>query len=144
VILPTHEENQKYETLAYAGSDLFLLPSHQEPCGINQMKAMRYGCVPIVRKVGGLHDTVEDFDPVKSIGTGFVFKDFDQFSLYNGIVRALEAYKYKNDWRNLVVRAMQESNSWEIPAKKYLTLFRKIMKFKNGNGAKKKNGNKKK
>ena len=133
VILPTHEENQKYETLAYAASDLFLLPSHQEPCGINQMKAMRYGCVPIVRKVGGLHDTVDDFRPETSEGTGFVFTDFDEMSLYRTIVRALETYRHKEVWRNLVVRVMQESNSWEIPAKKYVTLYRTALRLKNGN-----------
>jgi len=141
VILPSHEENQKYETLCYAGSDMFLLPSHQEPCGINQLIAMRYGCVPIVRKVGGLHDTVVNYDAAKKTGTGFVFKEFDEFSLFHAIIRAVEAYNHKILWRDLIVRVMQESNSWEIPAKKYVTLFKEAMKLKNGNG---KNGHKKK
>lgn len=131
-ILPTHEENQKYETLCYAGSDMFLLPSHHEPCGINQLIAMRYGCIPIVRKVGGLYDTVTNFNPKTGKGNGFSFDQFSELSLYSTIIRAMENYKYKQAWRNLVVRVMQESNSWEIPAKKYIALYRKVMRM-NGN-----------
>lgn len=121
-------KNQKYETLVYAGSDFFLLPSHHEPCGINQLIAMRYGCVPIVRKVGGLYDTVENFDPINKRGTGFSFDKFDSFSLFGAIIRALETKKYKNAWRDIMVRAMRESNSWEIPAKKYISLYMKAIK----------------
>ncbi|MCD4761492.1 glycogen synthase [bacterium] len=135
-VIPSHEKNQKYETLVYAGSDFFLLPSHYEPCGINQLIAMRYGCVPIVRKVGGLHDTVINFSATTGRGTGFVFEQFNEFSLYRALIRALETYKYKQVWRDFVVRVMQESNSWEIPAKKYVQLFRKAIKIKNGNGKK--------
>ena len=75
---------------------MFLLPSHYEPCGINQLIAMRYGCVPIVRKVGGLHDTIINFNPAAKKGTGFVFEHFNEFSLYAGIIRALEIYKCKD------------------------------------------------
>ncbi|MEA3398284.1 MAG: glycogen/starch synthase [Patescibacteria group bacterium] len=132
-IIPSHEYNQKYETLCYAGSDFLLLPSHHEPCGINQLIAMRYGCVPIVRKVGGLFDTVSNFNQKTGQGNGFNFDRFDSFSLYGAIVRAIETYKYKSVWRNLIVNAMRESNSWEIPAKKYITLYRKVMRFKNKN-----------
>ncbi len=133
-------ENQKIETLVYAGSDFFLLPSHHEPCGINQLIAMRYGCIPIVRKVGGLNDTVENFDPTYSLkkGTGFTFVRFNEFSLYASIIRALETFKYKVVFRNLKIRAMQESNSWDIPAKKYVKLYRIAMKV---NGKKNYNKN---
>lgn len=134
-VIPSHEKNQKHETLCYAGSDFFLLPSHHEPCGINQLIAMRYGCVPIVRKVGGLHDTVQNFNPETGKGTGFNFEQFNEFSLFGAIIRALENYKHKNTFKNLVVKTMQESNSWEIPAKKYITLYRKAIKL-NGNGKK--------
>lgn len=127
-VIPSHEENQKYETLVYAASDYFLLPSHHEPCGINQLIAMRYGCVPIVRKVGGLYDTVKNFDPITKKGSGFVFNRFTTYSLYGAIIRAIETRKYKRAWRDVVVRAMQESNSWEIPAKKYIALYRKSIK----------------
>lgn len=130
VIMPSQEDIHKYETLVYAGSDLFLLPSHQEPCGLNQLIAMRYGCVPIVRKIGGLNDTVRNFSPATKRGTGFSFDGFDEFSLYGGIIRALEVYKDKEVWKDLVVRGMQESNSWEIPAKKYLALYKKALRLK--------------
>lgn len=134
VVMP-FEENKKYETLVYAGSDFFLLPSHHEPCGINQLIAMRYGCVPIVRRVGGLNDTVENFDPEasKSQGTGFSFVRFNELSLYAAIIRALETYKYKAVFNKLRERVIRESNSWEIPAKKYEQLFKRILKMKNGN-----------
>ena len=136
-VIPSHKQNQKYEKQIFAGSDLFLLPSHQEPCGINQMKAMRYGCIPIVRRVGGLHDTVENLDPSTQKGTGFSFNRFNEMSLYAAIVRALETYKYKRTWNKIVKRAMMKSNSWEIPAQKYITLFRKVIRM-NGHAKKKK------
>lgn len=122
------EENKEKETLIYAGADFFLLPSYHEPCGINQLIAMRYGCIPVVRRVGGLYDTVENYNPKKDIGTGFTFPDFNILSLYGAIVRALETYYHKDAWRNMRVRAMKESNSWEVPAKKYLQLYKKALK----------------
>lgn len=127
-VIPSHEENQKYETLVYAGSDFILMPSHHEPCGINQLIAMRYGCIPIVRQVGGLYDTVENYNIAKNTGTGFTFKQFDSFSFYGAIERGLEIYKIKERWKELTTRAMQQSNSWEIPAQKYIKLFNKIMR----------------
>lgn len=128
IVNSSHEDNQKYETLVYAGSDFFLLPSYYEPCGINQLIAMRYGCIPIVRKVGGLNDTVTNFNPATGKGTGFSFTQFNEMSLFEAIIRALENYKHKDTWRRLIIRAMQESNSWEIPAKKYILLYRKMLK----------------
>jgi starch synthase len=130
VVIPSHKENQKYETLCYAGSDFFLLPSHHEPCGINQLIAMRYGCIPIVRKVGGLHDTITNYSPATGKGNGFKFEQFNEFALFRSIIRAMETYQYKDIWKNLVERAMHESNSWEIPAKKYVNLYRKIIRSK--------------
>ncbi len=123
-------ENKKIETLIYASSDMFVLPSHHEPCGVNQLIAMRYGCIPIVRKVGGLNDTVQNFNPKTKRGTGFSFKRFNHYPLYGAIIRALENFKCSQTWRDLMVRAMRESNSWEIPAKKYIALFRKTIRRK--------------
>ncbi len=134
-VLPSHEKNQKYEALVYAGTDLFLLPSHHEPCGINQLIAMRYGCIPIVRRVGGLSDTVTNFNPLTNKGNGFTFKNFNAYSLFGTIVRALEDYRHKKSWRELIVRAMQESNSWKIPASKYVALYNTALRL-NGNGSK--------
>ncbi|MFA5162940.1 MAG: glycogen/starch synthase [Patescibacteria group bacterium] len=128
VVIPSHEKNQKYETLVYAGSDFFLLPSNHEPCGINQLIAMRYGCVPIVREIGGLYDTVENFSAGGQKGSGFTFKHEDEFAFYGAIIRALENYKNKKLWPSLVKRVMKQSNSWEIPAKKYLELYKKVLK----------------
>ncbi len=116
------------ETLIYAAADIFLLPSHYEPCGLNQLKAMRYGCIPLVRRVGGLSDTVINYNPKTNRGNGFNFSSFNQHSLFATIIRALENYRHKNTWRQLAVRVMRESNSWEIPAKKYVALYRKALK----------------
>ncbi|MFA6171196.1 MAG: glycogen/starch synthase [Patescibacteria group bacterium] len=122
--------DQKLENLVYAGSDMFVLPSFHEPCGINQLIAMRYGCVPIVRKVGGLYDTVENYDIRKNQGTGFSFNNFDTYSLYGALLIALEIYKNRPMWRSIAGRAMKQSSSWEIPAKKYITLYRKALSLK--------------
>jgi starch synthase len=128
-VVPSHEMNQKYETLVLAGSDFFLLPSHHEPCGINQLIAMRYGCIPIVRKIGGLNDTVENYNPARGTGNGFSFGHFDSYSLFGAVIRALETYKNEAVWKKLVARALEQSNSWEIPAKKYISLYRKTMRM---------------
>ncbi|MCK4540082.1 glycogen synthase [Candidatus Parcubacteria bacterium] len=122
-------KNKDYETLLYAGSDFFLLPSHHEPCGINQLIAMRYGCIPIVRKVGGLRDTVTNYNPATKKGTGFSFERFEPFDFYGAVVRALENFKHKQEFKNIMIRAMRESNSWEIPAKKYVNLYYKMIRI---------------
>lgn len=126
--------NRKMETSIYAGADLFLLPSRFEPCGINQLIGFRYGCVPIVRSTGGLSDTVINFDPAyeNPIGNGFTFKNYDSKELLVAITRALEAYKYKKHWKALVRRGMKASFSWELPAQRYLQLYKKAKSFKNG------------
>ncbi|MDO8593040.1 MAG: glycogen/starch synthase [bacterium] len=125
--LPFHG-NENLETLIYAAADIFLLPSNYEPCGLNQLKAMRYGCIPLVRRVGGLQDTVINYNPKTNRGNGFNFSQYNQYSLYATIIRALENYRHENTWRQLAVRVMRESNSWEIPAKKYVALYRKALK----------------
>lgn len=119
--------DQKLETLFYAASDFFILPSNHEPCGINQLIAMRYGAVPIVREIGGLYDTVDDFDAKTAKGTGFTFKEDDGMMLYATIVRALENYNHKKVWYALMKRVMRRSNSWEIPANKYIELYKKAL-----------------
>ncbi len=130
IYLPYFQKNEHLETLLYAASDFFILPSNYEPCGINQMIAMRYGAIPIVRGVGGLSDTVENFSPLTNKGTGFIFKLEDEFSFFGAIARALENYKYKKVWQELIGRAMRKSSSWEIPARKYVELYKKALKIK--------------
>ncbi len=119
---------QKWETSIYAGADILLLPSRFEPCGLNQLKAMRYGCIPIAHKIGGLADTIEGFDSKTKKGNGFVFKKYHEYRLLMAITRALEVYQYKDTWKTLIETAMKVSSSWEIPAKKYVELYKKALK----------------
>ncbi|PIU68346.1 hypothetical protein COS81_04260 [candidate division WWE3 bacterium CG06_land_8_20_14_3_00_42_16] len=107
----------------FAGADVFLMPSRFEPCGITQMEAMRYGAIPLVRATGGLADTVEDFNPTNNTGTGFVFKTFDKMAFFGTLVRAMETYKYKAVWKNLIKRAMKKDFSWVESAKRYSDLY---------------------
>ena len=127
--------NRKWESSVYAGGDLLLLPSRFEPCGTTQMIAFRYGCVPIVRSTGGLSDTVVNFDPADDQmkdGSGFTFKNYKSAELLVAITRALETYKYKDTWKDLMRRGMKASFSWDLPAQKYVELYKKAKKFKNG------------
>lgn len=111
----------------YAGADMILLPSRFEPCGIVQMEAMRYGAIPIVRKTGGLADTVENFDPMSNSGNGFVFNEYDKFAFYGAVVRALEAYKYSEIWHGIIKRAMEEDLSWNNSARLYQQLYLRVL-----------------
>lgn len=122
--------DQEMETLLYAASDLFLLPSNHEPCGINQLIAMRYGCIPVVREIGGLYDTVDNFNPTDRYGNGFTFKTEDANMFYAAVVRALENYKHRRVWQSLVRKVMKQSNSWEIPAQKYVELYLRTLDSK--------------
>ena len=122
--------DEKMETLIYAGADMFVLPSRFEPCGINQMIALRYGCIPIVHHIGGLADTIIDFSPNNKKGNGFTFKKYNSYDLLIAITRALEIYKYPDIWNKLVVFGMQEANSWKIPALKYIDLYKVALKIK--------------
>lgn len=109
--------------LVFAGADVTLVPSRFEPCGLVQMEAMRMGCIPIVRKTGGLADSVEDYNPDKETGTGFVFEKFDSSSLMIAIIRAFENFRDKKKWGDLQKRAMNNDFSWDNSAKKYIELF---------------------
>src|SRR4249919_159751 len=96
-----------------AGADLFLMPSHYEPCGLNQMFSLRYGTIPIVRAVGGLNDSVEDYDAEKATGSGFVFAPYTPEALGSAVERALHLFANKNAWTALMRRAMKIDNSWD-------------------------------
>jgi starch synthase len=122
------EFHRKNVTQIYAASDMFLMPSRFEPCGLGQMISLRYGSVPIVRETGGLSDTIKNYNPRTGKGNGFTFKAYDSFTFFAAIVRAVETFKHKESWRKIVINGMHESFSWEVPAKKYLTLYRKMMK----------------
>lgn len=119
------------DTLArriYAGSDLLLMPSHKEPCGISQLIAMRYGCVPLVREVGGLQDTVEPFNAETHEGTGFSFTHFNAHDMLHVIRLAGSVYRDKKRWTLLVKSAMKADHSWKVSAKEYVALYGRIMK----------------
>lgn len=117
--------------LVFGGADCILYPSRFEPCGIVQIEALRYGCIPIVRKVGGLADTVENFDSTKKTGNGLVFSDFNVFSLFATIIRALELRKNNKLWRKLQRNAMESDFSWEFSAREYIKLYNKGISFRN-------------
>jgi len=122
---------QDMESKIYAGSDMFLMPSHYEPCGISQMKSLRYGSIPIVHKTGGLSDTIENFNPKTGRGNGFVFTAYTKEDLLIALTRAIETYQYPKIWTHLAWEAMQLSYSWKLPAKKYVDLYKIAMKKKN-------------
>jgi len=113
----------------YAGADMFLMPSAVEPCGLGQMIAMRYGCVPIVRATGGLADTVVDYTASRSRGTGFVFEAYTRRACRGALQRALRAYGDKKTWRTLQRRGMTTDFSWSASAQEYVKLYRKAMEL---------------
>ncbi len=110
----------------YAGSDMFLMPSKFEPCGLSQMISMRYGTIPIVRRTGGLNDTVTGFDPENLTGDGFTFYSYNSDDMLDAIMRAIGTYHCKREWDVIVKNAMNKDFSWEESAKQYLDLYNKL------------------
>lgn len=111
----------------YAGSDMFLMPSLFEPCGIGQLIALRYGSIPIVRETGGLKDTVRSINDSTLEGNGFSFSNINAHDMMYTIRRAIWFYKDKKFWKELVERAMMEDNSWGKSAQKYIDLYYSLM-----------------
>ncbi len=114
----------------YAGSDMLLMPSRNEPSGTNQMIAMRYGCIPIVRATGGLADSVQDFDLRQDSGTGFVFKRYDRWAMFEALVRAVQTFRVPSVWQALQKRAMAKDFSWRVSALHYDHLYRQALEHK--------------
>ena len=115
----------------YAGCDMFLMPSHYEPCGLGQLIALRYGTVPIVRKTGGLADTV--VDPQESAAaTGFSFTPYSAPALWQSIMRAVTAWQDKEEWKEMVRRGMRVDFSWRNSAVQYELLYQKAVNKKRG------------
>jgi len=110
----------------YAGADFFLIPSRYEPCGLGQMIALRYGTLPIVRKTGGLADTVVDADQSPN-GNGFVFEEYSSKELYRALERGIKAFGDKQRWRKLIQRAMRCDFSWGNSAREYVKLYKRVI-----------------
>jgi len=115
------------EALAHkieAGADIFLMPSRYEPSGLNQLYSMKYGTIPVVRATGGLKDSVEEFDPVRGNGNGFLFDSYDGDAFLGAIDRALAAFRHKDDWTTLMKNAMAMDYSWSRSASAYAALYK--------------------
>jgi starch synthase len=120
----------------YAGSDMFLMPSRFEPCGLGQLISLRYGTIPIVRSTGGLAETIVDFNENKESGNGFSFKKFSPNEMYKAVERALRVY-YEAPviWESLVKRALASDFSWNKPALKYLDIYFLALKSRSSRGS---------
>jgi len=110
-----------------AGADIFLMPSRYEPCGLNQLFSLKYGTPPIVRAVGGLRDSVQDYDGQLGTGTGFVFEKHEPLALLEAIDRSLSAYRDGKSWTALRRRAMSMDFSWERSAQSYSNLYKQLL-----------------
>ena len=118
------------ETLAHmveAGSDIYLMPSMYEPCGMNQMYSLKYGTVPIVFKTGGLADTISEINIEDQTGNGFVFEKYNTREFIKAFKKAIKVFKKKDVWLELQLRVMQEDYSWDIPAEKYHEIYSRIL-----------------
>jgi starch synthase len=123
-------------TLAHkieAGSDIFLMPSRYEPCGLNQIYSLKYGTVPLVRATGGLDDTIKDYDPETGKGTGFKFQNYSARDFLDTVRRALDLYHNKGKWKGIMIQGMKADFSWQRAARKYVNLYRKALEKRERN-----------
>ncbi len=116
----------------YAGSDIFLMPSLYEPCGLGQLIALRYGTIPVARRTGGLNDTISEYDFSIGSGTGFLFNMYSPDEMLKAIKLAVEAFKDKKHWEQIQSNAMSQDFSWHKSAKEYYTLYKKTLQKRRG------------
>ena len=116
--------DEQLSHLVEGGSDMFLMPSWYEPCGLNQMYSQRYGTLPIVRATGGLVDSVVDADEFPTTGTGFKFRDYNPDGLMGGLERAMTTFRDAARWRSLQRNAMKQDFSWDVSAREYVKVYR--------------------
>jgi starch synthase len=108
-----------------AGSDMFLMPSRYEPCGLNQIYSLKYGTVPIVRATGGLEDTIDE--QAFGGGNGFKFWGYDSNALLDAIRRALGTFQNKDEWTRMMQRGMAQDFSWTKPAEEYVRVYERAI-----------------
>jgi starch synthase len=120
-----YDEGLSHQVIS--GSDIFLMPSKYEPCGLTQMYSMRYGTVPVVRSTGGLKDTVQEFDPHSGQGTGFTFSEFEASDFKDAIDRALSVFADKAAWKTLMENGMRSDFSWTHSAAQYRSVYQKTL-----------------
>ncbi len=118
--------DEKLARLIYAGSDMFIIPSRYEPCGLTQMYSLKYGTIPVVRATGGLEDTIIDSNLVMGTGNGFKFLAPDGLSLLSALERAAGMFKDRTAWRKLMLNAMSSDFSWEKAAAEYIDLYHEV------------------
>ena len=119
--------SEDLERKIYASSDMLLMPSRFEPCGLGQIIALRYGTIPVVRGTGGLLDTVSDYNEDKKNGNGFIFHEFSKVSLLDALIRAISVYEDKKAWSKLITKAMKEDFSWRKSGKTYKEIYQKLL-----------------
>lgn len=120
--------NDEMAKAIYAGCDAILMPSLFEPCGLCQLMALRYGAVPVVRKTGGLNDTVSAYNQKRHTGTGFVFQKYDSEAFFNEIKKARDVYKDSPlEWNGIIERGMKKNFSWKTSSKKYEKLYERML-----------------
>jgi starch synthase len=126
VFVPTFDE--RLARRIYAGADMLVVPSKFEPCGLTQMIAMRYGTIPLVRKTGGLADTVTDPSAGSGPGTGFVFEQYNESALLAKLKEAVALWNTNPKmWKRMALRCMRKDFSWIVSAKKYKALYHKLL-----------------
>ena len=121
--------NESESHLIYGGSDIFVMPSLSEPCGISQLIGLRYGTIPIVHEVGGLKDTIIPYNEYTGEGNGFSFKNFNAHELLFTIRRALKLYQDKEKWTQLMNQAMDANHDWGKSSLEYLDLYSNLIKY---------------
>ena len=116
----------------YAGADFFVMPSRYEPCGLGQLIALRYGSIPVVRRTGGLADTVLDPAEDAAAANGFTFGEPSPLSMLDALDRALALYRRPQGWLAMVERGMRQDFSWDRSAQRYLELYRQAKEARDG------------
>jgi starch synthase len=110
----------------YAAGDILLMPSRYEPCGLSQLIALKYGCIPVVRSTGGLKDTVKNHT-ARSIGNGFTFKTATATALSSALLNAIKTFHKSNEWEKIIENGMKMDFSWSVSANKYYSLYKELL-----------------